>query len=127
MKKTKVVRKDYEKFYALEPEPNFSPERNKRVIDGSIKKYEAKRRQEIKRFREGVGERSEMVASYLKSSAVESNKPIDKYLGKTIMARLRGEQIVDKLKMLSNPNFTISDIAKIARERPTARIHGTKE
>jgi len=127
MSKVKVAKRDYEKFYALEPEPYFNPDHNKSVIENSIKKYEARRKLEMDKFREGVGERSDMVASYLKSNAVESNKPIDKYLGKTIMAQLRGEEIIDKLRMLSKPSFTMSDVAKIARERPTAKVHATQQ
>ena len=127
MSKVKVAKRDYEKFYALTPEPYFNPDHNKRVIENSIKKYEARRKLEMDKFREGVGERSDMVASYLKSNAVESNKPIDKYLGKTIMAQLRGEEIIDKLRMLSKPSFTMSDVAKIARERPTAKVHATQQ
>jgi acyl-CoA hydrolase len=124
---TKVLKKDYEKFYVLDPEPEFSPEHNKRAIENSIKRYELRRKQEMDTFREGVGERSDMVATYLKSNAAQSNKPIDKFLGKTIMARLRGEQIIDRLKMLSKPSYTMSDVAKIARERPTARVHAQKQ
>ena len=127
MSKTIVQKADYEKFYVLDPEPDFSPEHNKRVIENSIKRYDQKRKQAMDTFREGVGERSDMVASYLKSGAVDSNKPIDKYLGKTIMARLHGEEILDRLKMLSKPSYTVSDVARIAREHPTARIHGKKE
>lgn len=127
MKKTTVLKKDYEKFYVLDPEANFSPDHNKRVIENSIKRYELKRQQEMDTFRQGIGERSDMVATYLKSNAAQSNKPIDKYLGKTIMAQLRGEQIIDRLKMLSKPSYTMSDVAKIARERPTATVHATTQ
>lgn len=123
---TKVVKKDYEKFYVLNPEPYFSPEHNKKVIENSIKKYEAKQEAVVAKFREGVGERSDMVASYLKSNAVDSNKPIDKYLGKKIMAQLHGQEIIDRLKMLSNPSFSMADVAKIARTRPTAKVHASK-
>jgi hypothetical protein len=124
---TKVDKKDYKKFYVLDPEPEFSPEHNKAVIDNSIKRYELKQKQVMDKFREGVGERSDMVATYLKSNAAQSNKPIDKYLGKTWMTRLRGEEIIDRLKMLSKPSYTMSDVAKIARERPTATINATKQ
>jgi hypothetical protein len=123
----KVQKKDYEKFYVLNPEPEFSPEHNKRVIEGSIKKYEAKQKEAMDTFRQGLGERSDMVASYLKSNAVQSNKPIDKYLGKAMMARLRGEEIIDRLQMLSKPSYTMSDVAKIARERPIAKVNATKQ
>lgn len=124
--KTNVAKSDYEQFYVLKPEPYFSPEHNKAVVENTIKKYEAKRKQVMDAFRENVGERSEMVASYLKSKAVDSNKPIDKYLGKSIMARLHGEEIIGRLKMLSKPSYTMADVAKIARERPTAKVHAKK-
>jgi hypothetical protein len=127
MNKIKVSNRDYQNFYALTPEPYFSPEHNKAVIERSIKKYEAKRKAVMDTFRENIGERADMVATYLKSGAVDSSKPIDKYLGKTIMTRLHGEEIIDRLKMLSKPSYSISDIARIARERPTARVHATKE
>lgn len=122
--KNKVLKKDYEKFYVLKPEPAFSPDHNKRVVEGTIKKYEAKQKAVMAKFRDGIAERSNMVASYLRTGAYKS---IDKYLGKKIMLKLHGQEIIDRLKMINKPSFTIGQVAEIARKKPTAKINAKKK
>ena len=76
---------------------NFNPEHNQKVIDRTIKKNEAVRKKKRKEFKENLGEKIEAVAFYLKSRAVDSGTPIDKYVGKRWIAKLRGEEIRDIL------------------------------
>lgn len=79
-----------------DPDPGFSPERNKRVIENSIKKYEKVRTAKIKAWREGVAERSDALAQYFSSPKFTST-PFGKYFGKKWMAYLRGEKILDEI------------------------------
>ena len=79
-------------------DPNFSEKRNREIIEGTIKKNEVLRRKQQGEFKERLGEKIDMVASYLKSRAVDGGAPIERYLGKRWMAKLRGEQIIGRLQ-----------------------------
>lgn len=101
---------DY-KFVIETPDPDFSPKRNKLVIENTIKKYEAKRAEKMKLFREGVGERSEAVASFWKHIGNGRNNDINKYFDRRTLAHLRGADIIDslrnKLNVITKPSPVI--------------------
>lgn len=87
------------KFWKDEPDPGFSPERNKQTIDRTIKKYEAMRRAKMKAFQNELGERSDAAASYLISRhGANAGRPIERYFGKKYLAHLQGKSIVSRLK-----------------------------
>jgi hypothetical protein len=88
---------DY-KWVMDKPDPNFSPKRNQEVIDKSIKKYDEMREAKMKLFREGVGERSEAVVSFLKHVNDGKNNIINNYFTPKMLAHLRGEEIIDSIK-----------------------------
>jgi len=90
-----IAKVDY-KFVPSNPDPGFSPERNKSVIEGTIKKYERVRAQKMKKWREGVAERSDALAQYFTSPKFLST-PFGKYFGKKWMAYLRGEQALKEV------------------------------
>lgn len=90
-----IAKVDY-KFVPSSPDPGFSPERNKAIIEGTIKKYEKVRAQKMKKWREGVAERSDALAQYFTSPKFLST-PFGKYFGKKWMAYLRGEKILDEV------------------------------
>lgn len=80
-------------------DPNFSAKRNNYIIDKTIKQNDAMVAERNKQFKKSLGERVDAVGYYLRSQhGAQSGVPIDKYLGKRWQARLRGEQIVRKLK-----------------------------
>lgn len=86
------------KFFVEKGDPGFSPARNKAIIEGTIRK----RNQEIaarrKAYQNDVAERSDAVATYLRSRAAEGYTPLEKYFGKRQLAHLRGQKIVQVLK-----------------------------
>jgi hypothetical protein len=82
------------KFFVEKGDPGFSPEHNKRVIDKTIKNYELMRHNKLKAWKDKVGERSDVVATYLHSRAAQSDVPIDKYISKKYMAYLQGKRIM---------------------------------
>ena len=88
--------RDHEKFYIEKGDPGFSPERNKSVIERTIKSYETFRKKKQKEYKDAVGERTDALATYLTS--LKSGTPLEAYFGKREMARLRGERIVQNLK-----------------------------
>jgi C-terminal processing protease CtpA/Prc len=88
-------------YFVEDGEAGFDPKWNKLVIERSIKKYEAMRKRKQKDYVESIRERSDAVATYLKSRAAESNRPVESYFSKRELAYLRGEKIVRKLKQNS--------------------------
>ena len=94
----KLDQEDQKRYFVEEGDPGFNPDRNKKIIADTIKKTEANHRKRQKQWEEKVMERSDAVASYLCSNAVQSGKPIEKYLGKRNLAYLRGKRIVQELQ-----------------------------
>lgn len=79
--------------------PDFSVEHNKKVIDESIKKYNAMRRKKEREFDEGNKERAQAASMYLKSlEQGNTSEDVEKYFGKRYLAYLRGEQIRNELQ-----------------------------
>jgi hypothetical protein len=117
------------KFWQNTIEPGFSPERNKRIIEESIVKYEKNREKKLQEFRDKFGERAEAVASFWKSnkgaaykSATDSN--ITKYFGKQYLAHLQGKRIVERLESKFNTIVGKSRIPNIINKNGT--IKGNK-
>jgi len=86
------------KFWPSSPEPGFSVERNKRVIEGTIKKYEKHRAKIMANFEDNLRERTDAAIQYLMGGGgAARSKSVEKYFGKTQLAYLRGEDIRNKL------------------------------
>ncbi len=85
-------------------DPGFSPERNKSVIEESIKKYEATRARKKAEYADQVMERADAVASFLKNidkgkmTGMNSEDQALKYFGKKELAKLRGQKILGILE-----------------------------
>lgn len=84
--------------HGVPEDPKFNEKRNRDTIARTIKKNEALWKKRRKEFRDSLGEKIDMVASYLKRQANGGETTIDKYLGRRWMAKLRGEQIVSQLR-----------------------------
>ncbi len=89
---------DYQKFFVPEGEPGFSSEHNKWVIEHSIRKYEAKKRSQAKKYNEQLGERIDAAMTWLKSRMSTGTTPIEKYFGRRWLAYLRGQKIMEKIQ-----------------------------
>jgi hypothetical protein len=87
--------KDY-KFIVEKGEPGFSPERNKQVIENSIRKYDLAVAKKRKEWKEQTAERVDAIVSFLKAE-VASNNPLSHYFGKRWIAYLRGEHLLDDI------------------------------
>lgn len=93
------------KFWPDKPDPGFSPDKNKFVIESTIMKYEAMRAKKVKEFNEGVAERANAAACYLTSEhGARSSTPIQRYFGKRTLAKLQGKSIINKLKTVGSQN-----------------------
>ena len=78
---------------------NFDADKNRKVIADSIKRYEANRRRKAREHREDIRYRSEAVAKYFESVKQGKGGDIKKYFGKEELLRLRGQEVINHLKM----------------------------
>jgi len=124
--KTKLSQKD-KKFYLHDPEPGFSPERNKAIVDKTIKKYEAMRALKRRLFNDQLLERTDAIASYLTSNeGAHRERSPERYFGKRYLAYLRGEEIVDEIR--ERVKFARqSDIVQLLDTKRKAIRHAQKE
>ena len=93
---TENQKRDHALYFIEEGEDGFSPERNKKVVEDSLKKYEAARRNKIREFRSALGERTQALAFFFKSRFHASS--VEKYFGKRWLAYLRGQRIREVLQ-----------------------------
>ena len=96
MRTEDLDKRDY-KFIVEKGEPGFSPERNKMVVEHSIKKMDAWLAKRKKEYKENLAERVDALAQYFQHMQY-SNNPPDKYFGKRWMAYLRGELLMDRIR-----------------------------
>ena len=98
---------DYRKWYNEKPEEGFSPDRNKKVIEDSIKKAQIMRQRKHTDFIEQLRERSDAVVSYLKRVEMGMEKDVESYFGRQELARLRGQKIVEEIRGRSKRLFSL--------------------
>ena len=91
-------RKDFQKYFIKRPDSTFSPERNKFVVEKTIKKHDANIKKRKKQYKDQVTERSDAVQDFLKHIDRGNTTPVEKYFGKKTMAYLRGEKISRDIK-----------------------------
>jgi hypothetical protein len=96
---------DDKRFYLEIPDPNFSPERNKAVIEGTIQKYNAMRKKKAKEYTSDYAERADAVVSYLRFAEKKPGYRMDHFFEPKYIAFLRGDEIRRKLMA----NMTILD------------------
>lgn len=97
-KRMKVDKTDW-KYVNVDPDPDFDEDHNRQVIDNVIKQNERQRRILERERKEKLGERTSAMASYIKNT--KDNTTPEQYFGKRYIAKLRGEEIVNKLKYAS--------------------------
>lgn len=91
----KISKSDW-KFVGVEPDPDFDPEHNKRVMEEVLRKNAVlfARKERERKLR--TQERASAIASYVKNT--KDNTTPEEYFGKKHLTYLRGQQIVEKLK-----------------------------
>jgi hypothetical protein len=109
---------DY-KYVLNKPDQNFSPERNKAVIESTINEYDKMREEKRKLLKDGIGERSEAIASFLKHvNTGKGTDRVESYFTPQRLAHLRGEDIINSLKngnklyIKPKPFFTQGGVVK---------------
>lgn len=97
-----VSQEDYRRFYVAKPDAGFSEQRNRDIIERTIKKTEENYKRKIKERNEGIGERSEVLGSYIRHLVNKNDSTtIEKYIGSSYLAQLRGEQKLARIKQLA--------------------------
>ncbi len=91
---------DNAKFRLEIPDANFSPQRNKAIIDMTIKKYDEMRKKKRHEYDSDYAERSDAVVSYLKHNIGKPGYALDRYFDTKYLAYLRGDEI--RLKLMAN-------------------------
>jgi hypothetical protein len=111
MADAKILKADY-KYVPVDPEPGFSPIRNKAIVQKTIEKYEKMRKKSFAKFGDQTAERIDVLASWI-TSPNHSGKPLDQYISRRYLGQLAGEKILSRLEKLKkfrmeHPNVIIT-------------------
>lgn len=90
------------KFYNKDGDLSLIKKYNDRIIEKTIAKHEANIAKKRQAYSELIRERTDVIASYLKSRFAHEGNPIEKYLSKREMAHLRGQKILQTIKRLAS-------------------------
>lgn len=104
----KYTEKDDLKFYLKNPDPNFSPQRNKFVVESTIKKHDALIKKKKDMLKDPYMERADAVVTYLKTierGGVDSK--LERFFSKKYLAFLRGDDI--RKELMSRMTFMTND------------------
>lgn len=113
---TKVSKQDWN-LVKVDSDIGFDPEHNKRVIEETISKNELLRARKKREGNEKVAERSSAIAQYLIDvNSGKTKSGVVDYFGRHELARLRGEEILEKIK------GKIGNVAK-SKIQEQAKIH----
>lgn len=89
---------DYKKYYIEGGEIGFSPERNKYIVEKTIKDYEEKQKEKDKQFVKELEWRSEAAVSWAKHLDKGNTTPAEKYFGHKVLSELQGRNIMNEIK-----------------------------
>lgn len=95
--KSKFKPEDDQKYYLHIPDADFSPERNKAIIQKTIQKHNAMIQQKGVEYRDDYMERADAVVSYLRFAEKKPGYRLDHYFEPKYIAFLRGDEIRRKL------------------------------
>lgn len=94
---------DY-RFIELNPDPLFSPERNKAIVNETIQETEIFFNNELKAIDESMQDRIDVLSSYGRYRFNTGSKTIKDYLGRDKYNSLIGEKILSKLRVMDTVN-----------------------
>jgi len=101
-----VAKSDW-KFVKVKPDPNFDPDKNKRVVDEVIRETEALSRKKNREFDANVKERSEALAKYFEYGQMKDGGSLAQYFGKKYYDHLRGQKTREET--MSKDGLTVVD------------------
>jgi uncharacterized membrane protein len=90
-------KRDKQLYMVDKPSSDFSPRRNKHIVEKTIKEYEERRKQNFRSYFEQVAERVDAAMSFVRHLERSGYNDAEKYFGKKELARLRGQKILKKI------------------------------
>jgi len=94
---------DY-RFINKNPDPDFSPERNKAVVDETIREAEKRKIEELQFQGSEIMNRIDIVGSYARYRFNKGTKDIRNYLGEAQYKAIVGENLLSKLRIAQTTN-----------------------
>jgi len=94
---------DY-RFINPNPDPDFSPERNKAIINETVKDTEKFFKTQVEAIDESLGNRIDILSTYGRYVFNKGYKDIKHYLGEKQYNALIGEKILSKLRIAETVN-----------------------
>ena len=92
------------KYVVKNPDPRFSPERNKAIINETIREAEVWYNNFYKAKDVELENRVDILSSYARYRFNRGTKDLKGYLGKKIYDAVAGEKIIEKLRVASATN-----------------------
>jgi hypothetical protein len=99
-----IIQAEDKRFFVQNPDPSFSPKRNKAVINETItetEKYFAEIGQVIDK---NLGNRLDIVGTYGRYRFNTGTKSFKQYVGKKMWSELVGEKILAKIRVAETVN-----------------------
>jgi len=97
MKISENQKRDQKVFFLEKGDPDFSPERNKAVVERSIQRYELMRKKKKHEFDDKYAERADAVITYLKFADKKPGYRLDHFFTPKEIRTLRGDDIRAKI------------------------------
>lgn len=99
--KLEEFNKDNWHLYEKNPESNFSPERNRAIINQTIVEYEKDKFGIAPAVQKAAGDRADILASWAKYKLdIGGGKQLEEWLGRENLARLYGEELCQRIKAM---------------------------
>lgn len=98
---TKLIQPEDYRLFVEKPDPNFSPARNKAIIQETMKETE-KFFSELAKPSEDMMDRIDIFTSYATYRFNKGQKDVRDYLGKKLYGQVVGENILEKVRVLES-------------------------
>lgn len=94
----RVGTEDMKRFWRERPDPDFDINRHNQIVANTIKKAEARRQSVRKAQNEGLKDRANALASYIKYLDRGGRKKVEDYFGKRELGRLQAKKTMTVLQ-----------------------------
>lgn len=99
-----LIQAEDSKYYIAKPDPNFSPARNKAIIEETIKDTEKFFNSMAVKVIDEINNRADILATYGVYRFNRGEKTFKDYVGKQMFQNLIGEKILDRVRLLEESN-----------------------
>lgn len=100
----KLIKPEDYRYIVKNPDPSFSPTRNKAIINETVRDTEKFFTEIVEKLDDEMGERIDILATYGTYRFNRGEKSFDKYAGKKLVARLVGEKILERVRVMETVN-----------------------